>query len=634
MRKHLLSILFFGALVALFLSGSYFRVFEKNELDTLDMRFYLRGAVPVTDQVAIIEIGDDTIEKLGRFPFDRRYHALLVKALSQYGARAVLFDIFFAEPDKNDAEFGQAVKQAGNVYFPYVFDVTAVRGQKVPEAQKYAAETLESLQKFSAGSGHINVFADRDGKYRRIPLLIKYKDALYPYLSLRLVSDYLGIPAQDIKLKPGQYVQLGSRIRVPVDENSGMMVNYAGEWGKFYKHYSYVDVLRSYVSSRMKEKPAIDLNVFRDKICLIGSTATGATDLHPTPFASLYPALAMHADLVNSVLSRRFIARAPKGVNLFIVLVLGALICAGVLRYKPVKGFLICAGLLLFHAALSILLFRAFGLWIDMFYPLSAGLAVYLICALVRSITEWKKKFLLDNELQIARQIQESFLPSSLPAMPGLDVAALMRTARHVGGDLYDFYEFAPDRLGVMIGDVSGKGMPASLFMTTVSDSFRYFALPDVHPQETLHRLNVKLTNGPSTRLFVTAFYAIFDMDKKVMSYANGGHPPVLYLPKDSPVQSLDVKDGYPLGLLEGGYSGGQVKFSSGDIFVFFTDGITEARNSRAQMYGQHRFAAIVEKNRHGRAQDLLCAIEEDVRKFEPAHKQSDDITSIVLKVA
>jgi len=249
------------------------------------------------------------------------------------------------------------------------------------------------------------------------------------------------------------------------------------------------------------------------------------------------------------------------------------------------------------------------------------------------SIQEWKKKIFMDNELQIAKTIQESFLPKSLPIIPGLDVAAIMHTARRVGGDLYDFYAFEHNRLGVMIGDVSGKGIPASLFMTTVSGAFKFFALPEVNPQEALHRLNLKLTRESSTKLFVTMFYAIFDVDNRVMSYSNGGHQPVMYLSKNAPVQFLDVDEGFPLGLLDGGYSGNQVNFSSGDIFIFFTDGVTEARNMKAHLYGNERFVSVVEKNRSSSAQDILSAIEKDLRGFEPAYKQSDDITCIVLKI-
>jgi len=626
-------VLIFLGLSILFLCGSYFRIFENSELSSLDLRFRLRGPLPVTDKIAIIEIGDDTIQKLGRFPFDRRYHALLTKILSENGAKALMFDIFFSEADKKDPEFQQAIKEAGNVYLPYVFDVGAGVKQRILQAQGYVAQNLDSFQEYAAGSGHINVLPDLDGKYRRVPLLIKYKDAFYPYLSLRLILDYLAVDPKSIKLKPGEYFQWDPNTRIPLDEESNMIVNYAGRWGEYYKHYSFVDVLRSYASLQSGQKPFLDLNVFRNKICLIGLTATGTTDLHPNPFASLYPALSIHADLINSILNHRFITRVSRVGNLVILLILGASLFWGVFTAKPLKGFLVFSGMVLFYGILSIVLFATCGWWLDMVYPLFGLLVVYLSCALFMSIQEWKKKLFMDNELQIARTIQESFLPKSLPIIPGLDVAAIMHTARRVGGDLYDFYAFEHNRLGVMIGDVSGKGIPASLFMTTVSGAFKFFALPEVHPQEALHRLNVKLTRESSSKLFVTMFYAIFDLENRMMSYSNGGHQPVMYLSRNAPVRFLDVEDGYPLGLLDSDYSGNQVSFYSGDIFIFFTDGVTEARNRSAHLYGNDRFVSVVEKHRSASAQEILTAIEKDLRGFEPVYRQSDDITCIVLKV-
>jgi len=617
----------------LFLCGSYFRVLEASELSSLDLRFRLRPPVPVSDKIAIVEIGDDTIQKLGRFPFDRRYHALLTQVLSQYGAKSVLFDIFFSEKDKSDPEFQQAIKKAGNVYLPYVFDLGNSTKQKIPQARCYVAQNLDYFQRSAAGQGHINVIPDVDGKYRRVPLLIKYNGVMYPYLSFQLILDYLGVPNRNIQFKPGRYIQLDPKTIIPLDENSNMIVNYAGGWGKFYHHYSYVDILRSYALLKTGEKPIIDLNAFQGKICLIGLTATGTTDLHPSPFASLYPALSIHADLINSILNHRFINRLSRWGNLVLLLILGGVLSLGLLTSKPLKGFLIFFGLFIFYAALAVVLFAVFGWWVDMAYPLFALSAIYLICALMISVGEWKKKLFLDNELQIARKIQESFLPKSLPVISGLDVAAIMHTARRVGGDLYDFYEFDPNRLGVMIGDVSGKGIPASLFMTTVSGAFKFFALPEVFPQEALYRLNVKLTRESSTKLFVTMFYAIFDIKNRTMSYSNGGHQPVMYLSKNAPVRFLDVEEGFPLGLLDSDYSGNQVKFSTGDVFIFFTDGVTEARN-KAKMYGNERFVSVVEKNRSASAKDILKAIEMDLRGFEPEYKQSDDITCIVLKVS
>ena len=613
--------------------GSYFRVFDNNELDTLDMRFRLRPAIPTSDKIVFIEISDDTIRQLGRFPFDRRYHSILIKALSEHGAKAVIFDIFFSEPDKSDAELKQEIKQANNVYLPYVFDIDHEYKQAMSEAVGYNAENLEDLAEAAKGTGHINIIPDPDGKYRRVPLFIKYKGAIKSFISFRLICDYLGILPKDIEFTPSKFIQCGANIKIPLDDNSNVIVNYAGAWGQVYKHYSYVDVLSSFVSEQSAKPAILDLNIFQDKICLIGLTATGTADLHPNAFAPLYPSIAIHADIMNSILNNRFITRLPVAANLFILLILLGLMGRVVFKTRPLKGLALLIVFIALYGFLCIFLFIRWGVWADMFYPIIALVFTYLMSTVWMYIGELKKRLILDNELQIARSIQESFLPKSLPKIAGLEVSAIMHTAQYVGGDLYDFYEFSPDKLGVMIGDVTGKGIPASLFMSKVSGAFKFFALRDNHPKEALFDLNAKLTGESSAALFVTIFYAIFDVDKMVMMFANGGHLPVLYLAKGSGPKFLDVEEGLPLGMMESLYSGNQVSYSRGDIFVFYTDGITEAKNALGEMYGSDRLVSIVERNRGSNCQDLLNAIEKDVRRFEPKHRQRDDITLIVIKV-
>ncbi|MBF0619831.1 MAG: CHASE2 domain-containing protein [Candidatus Omnitrophica bacterium] len=629
-HKHFFTAVILSIMAVLLIAGSAFHVFAKNELDTLDLRFRLRRVLPVSDKIVIIEIGDDSIRKLGAFPFDREYHALLVKALAENGAQAVMFDMFFSEATKSDASFADAMKAAGNVYLPVVFEMKA--GDAV--ASGYAAQELDIFRKSARGSGHINVSPDPDGKYRRVPLLVQYDGGLYPYLSFSLIAGEAGVSEQDIRLVPGRYIQFGKKMAIPLDAASNMIVNVAGAWGRAYQHYSYVDVLQSYAARLSGQKPNLDLNMLRGKICLVGLTATGSTDLHPNPFGPLNPALGMHADVINSILMKRFIYPAPRALNvLFLLMLIGAMGWA-VSWNKPLKGLGVLLLLIAFYSGLCVALFVGWGLWVDMFYPLVVVVLIYLMATLYMYLKEWTKRFLWEKELMTARKIQQSFLPKELPVLDGLDVAATMSTARHVGGDLYDFYEFGTNRLGVMIGDVSGKGIPASLFMAMVSGAIKFFTLADTHPAETLHHLNVKIVRESTANLFVTIFYALFDIDKNVMTYANGGHLPALYLPKDSAAQFLDADEGLPIGMLEGLYSGHQVCFGAGDIFVFYTDGITEAKNHQRQMYGVERLKVVVELNRALTAGQILEAIEKDVRQFEPRQHQHDDITFIVMKIS
>jgi CHASE2 domain-containing sensor protein len=615
------------------LAGSYFRVLDNYELETLDLRFRARPQIPTTDRIAIIEVGDDTIEKIGRFPFDRSYHSVLVNALKSAGASAVIFDIFFSEPHQNDAEFVEAVKKAGNVYFPVVFEIGDKR-QRVPEAAGYAAQNLGSLNEVSKGVGHINVIPDIDGKFRRAPAYIKYGGRLlWPYLSLLFACDYLGLRNEDIRFVPGKYVLLGNGTRIPLDDDSNIIVNFSSNWGRSYGHYSYIDILQSYIANLYGEKPNIDLSALKDKVCIVGLTAVGTVDLHPNPFDTLYPAVGMHAEVFNSILTRNFIQRAPRWANLAILIALLALISALVLKMKPVKGLFTLAALITALLASAAALFNIRGVWIDVIYPVLAAVALHLTLTLYKYVAEWKKRLLMENELQIAKKIQESFLPKAVPSIEGADIAASMFTAKQVGGDLYDFTVFGDGRVGVMIGDVSGKGVPAALFMAMAVGAFRSFALPGSSPQAVLASLNSKLEKESSSNLFVTMCYAIFDMKHMSLYYGNGGHLPILRITADGSSEFLDVEEGAPLGLTEGAYSAREAQFRKGDVFIFYTDGVTEAMNSRSDMYGKDRLEKAALDNRQLSSAKILEKIEKDIRKFEPKQNQHDDITLIVVKM-
>ena len=615
------------------LAASYFRLFEHYELGALDLRFLLRPKPPVTDKIIIIEIGEDSINKLGRFPFDRSYHVAIVKALSDFGARSVMFDFLFSEEADSDPNFESVLKNSKIVYMPFAFDIDLNNSSKMITAKGYIAKELPGFTPHLKGSGHINILPDIDGKFRRIPPYVLYDGTYYPYMPFLAACDFEGIDRKTIDIKPGRYISYGDGARIPLDERSNMIINYSGKWGQVFKHYSFVDILQSYFAKEAGEAMTVRPEWFKDKVCVIGLTATGTSDIHPSPFETLYPGVGIHAEVFNSIINKSFIRRVSRYVNLLILALLGGIVSLVTLKTRPIKGLIGLAVCIFFFAAVAVLIFNIFGLWIDLVYPVFAMIVVNLAITLYKYITEWKKRLLFENELDIAKRIQESFLPKSLPEAHGLVLAPAMFAAKQVGGDLYDFVELPDGRLGVMIGDVSGKGVPASLFMAMTTGAFRFFATEDLPPHEVLKKLNVKLTRESSTNLFVTMFYAIFDNVKKEVMYGNGGHLPVLHMPVGKKGVFLDVEDGAPLGLMEGEYLGNRTNYSPGDIFVFYTDGITEAMNSRRDMYGKERLIEVVYKNRSLDPKELLAAIEKDVRRFEPKSTQHDDMTIITVKI-
>jgi len=539
---------------------SYLRLADSYELETLDIRFHLRPASATTDKIALIEIGNDTLKSLGQWPISRNYHALLIKALSEAGARTIIFDIFFAQPSEEDDELEGAIKDSGRVYLPFIFDIDMNNRSSYPRAKDYSEKNLLRFSLADKGEGHINILPDVDGKFRRIPLLVNYDGKWHPYLSFLATCDYLNIPIDDVKIVPGKYISLG-RMKIPIEDSSNMIINFSGPWGKSYKHYSYSDVVQSFVAPAIGQKPILDLNIFKDKVCVVGLTATGTVDLHPNPFETLYPGFGIHAELFNSLLSGRFISRASKNTNLIILIILSIVAAITTLKTKPIKGLLILMLIELLFLASAVLIFNIWGIWIDLFYPAMVLFLLYMLLTLYKYISEWKRRLLLENELSIAKKIQESFLPKSVPEISGMDIEAAMFTARQVGGDLYDFRTFSDGTLGVMIGDVSGKGVPAALFMAMVTSEFKFFAAPGIAPETVLSGLNSKLAKESSSNLFVTVFYLIFDMKKLTVKFSNGGHLPVIRLDAAGEAQLLDVSEGTPLGLIDSAYGGKELQF-------------------------------------------------------------------------
>lgn len=620
------------AVVVLAISISLFGALDHYELAALDMLFRLRPKPVTTDKVVLVEIGEDTIKKLGRFPFPRSYHAILIDALSDFGAKAVLLDLFFSEEEENDPEFAAAIRKAGNVYLPFAFELDAAGRTGVPSAKSFLARSLPNLTDAAKGSGHINIVPDIDGKFRRIPPFVKYGGKHYPYVSVLMSCDYLGIDPAAIKFRPGEFVIAGDRV-IPLDNRSNMIINYSAGWGRAFRHVSYVDILQAYTAQLTGQKPAIDPSIFKDKICIVGLTAAGTVDIHPSPFETMCPGVGIHAEIFNSMLNNNFLRPISKSSNLIILLLISFFTAMITIRLRPVIGLYFLLTLIISFLSIAVGLFIFKGVVIDIVYPALAMGLIYLSFTIYKYAAEMNRRMILENELEIAKKIQQSFLPREVPAVGGASVAASMFTARQVGGDLYDFCNFGEKSLGVMIGDVSGKGVPASLFMAMASGAFKFFALDGAVPGDVLANLNAKIIKESSSNLFVTVFYAVFDFEKCAVTYANGGHLPLLYLPEEGPAQFLDVDSGTPLGMLEGAYSTKQTNFRKGDIFVFYTDGITEAMNQRRDMYGAERLAAVVAKNRKNPPDTVLSEIEKDVRRFEPKKSQHDDMTLVVLKI-
>lgn len=617
--EHLRGILVASAILAA-LALSWTRAFDLYELQTYDWRFQLRGPRPVSDRIVLVDIWDDTLEGLGAWPIDRDYHAILIRALHAAGAEAVAFDILFSEPKPGDEEVTRSAEEAGNVYFVYAFDAPK-RGPEGFLSTGFAAPLLDSYAAAAKGTGFVNAKADRDGKRRRMVPMIRYQDKKYHQLSFRLAMDTLGVPSIEA-------------LNVPIDDENCFIINYAGTWEKTFKHYSYLDILAAYTESLKGSTPRVSLSELKGKICFVGLTSLGSHDVNPTPVQAVYPMVGSYANALNSILQKDYIRRLDRLWNLLILIVLGTWVAYFSSRSRPLKA-LLTTGLTIGVFVLStVLLFCFWGIWVDLFYSLVVSLFIYLGMTLTRAIFEKRKRELLENELKIASRIQQSFLPPSVPDEKGICVAVFMKPAKAVGGDLYAFLPSGEGRLGVMVGDVSGKGMPAALFMAKAVSEFKFSARDKTDPSEVLTALNNSISSESTGGLFMTVAYAFFDLKASHMTMSDAGHLPVVAMSGKKARLLYYKGGGPPIGVLAGApYSNVEIPLKTGECFVFYSDGVSEARNHKKEEYGVEKLLANVEAHAGFSADEILKNVIEDLGRFMGNAEQHDDITLIIVKI-
>jgi serine phosphatase RsbU (regulator of sigma subunit)/predicted enzyme related to lactoylglutathione lyase len=236
------------------------------------------------------------------------------------------------------------------------------------------------------------------------------------------------------------------------------------------------------------------------------------------------------------------------------------------------------------------------------------------------------------QELDIAKRVQARLFPQTLPQLKTLEYAGLCIQAREVGGDYYDFLDLGRTRLGLVVGDTSGKGIGAALLMANLQANLRsQVAIASNRPEQFLRSVNQLFYDNTTDSSYATLFFAEYDDRARRLRYANCGHQAILLLRRDNTLERLDSTCTV-LGLFREWNCGiEERRLSPGDVLVLYTDGITEAFNAQEEEFGEHRLIEALRRNRHRSSHEILTAIVDDVLGFSP-HEQRDDITLIVAK--
>lgn len=239
----------------------------------------------------------------------------------------------------------------------------------------------------------------------------------------------------------------------------------------------------------------------------------------------------------------------------------------------------------------------------------------------------------LETEVQLARQIQQTFIPSTLPAHPRWEIAARWRTARQVGGDFYDVFELPGGRLGLFIADIADKGVPAALFMALTRTLVRAAVSETESPAGALRRVNDLLIPDTEQGMFVTAVYALLDPETGELTYANAGHNPPLWLRWSGGAAERLTRTGMALGVLEGAEITEQkIHLNQGDCLLFYTDGLTESFSPAGEVYGEARLQAILQSLSPCSVQQILEAVESAVDEFSGHLPPADDLTMLAIR--
>ncbi len=671
-------------------------VLETWNVRIYDFLFSLRSNLakykPVYDDTIVhVDLDDTSIQQLNNYYLSRAHHAKVVTNLTAMGASIQLHDFLIAAPSNktDDKALIEAVRNARNAYFGLAFrlsrdlqekesdflspDVSSYLANsqwhiktKGPPAEFYRGDkpliTFPPLAIAAKGLGFLNMTPDRDGVFRRVPLLVRQGDAYYPSLAFRAICDYLGVLPVDIVIDSGTSIILTNVLKpgeeekrdivIPVDRHGNLTINFIGPWGRM-RHYHFSDVWRA---SNDQDELKLWTDELSGKIVVVSEVTTGSSDIGSVPTDVAYPLSGINASVIHTILTESFIHEVPQLYILITGLILLLMICLLSLRSSALVFSFSILMIVTLYVLIAIFLFLQEGLILNMINPLIMVLMSFLTIQIVRALENARilrqsemEKHLIEQELEIGRQIQSGFFPEKLPEIPGWEIAAFFRPARQVSGDFYDSFLLANDRLiGIVIADVCDKGVGAALFMALIRSLIRAFASQTIlfeNQAETAMessigqalKRTILLTNNYIARthgqanMFATLFIGVLDPDTGVLHYINCGHEPPIILSNDNLIASLQPT-GPALGLFpDMKFNTEEVRITFGDLLFAFTDGVTDAQNETGELYAKERLKACLAQNPES-VEGLIQNVLHNVDKHISTAKQFDDITMMAIK--
>jgi adenylate cyclase len=637
-------------------------------------------------RVIIVDIDDASQAAFGRWPWPRTRLARLVEATHELGAVAVGLDIIMPEADStspgllladrqdvspalrealaglpsNDTILAQTLRRipsvigragiidAGTKNTPIGTQtaVLVVGESPIAQLQSYRRHltNIPEIEGAAFGRGYLNDTRDRDGVVRTMPLLFAVNGQLAPSFALELLRVSTGQQWYGVhgRREAVRAVQIGTSL-IPTDSE-----------GRIRLHFSPAYAGRR-VSAKAILRGELAPNSLANQIAIVGVTAIGITDVAATPIATRMDGVEIQAQSIENILDGALLNRPPasRWVELVALLTIAIALILFLPRLGPGFGVLIfLVGTVILWVA-SLIGFHQFKVLYDPTFA-TAGNALILTVLLTAGFSaadrrrreldaaleaERIERFRMAGELKAAREIQMGMLPTpgAIPGLPShIEFHAVLEPAQEVGGDLYDAFMLDERHFFFLIGDVSGKGVPASLFMALSKTLCKSLARREHVPLDALMRLvNEEISRENPAALFVTVIVGILDVQTGELELCNAGHDAPILLRINEPPRSLKGAGGPPLCVREDfPYTFDRRWLQSGDVLVMITDGVTEAEDSAQNFYGLPRvleyLTMMEERQRH--AADACQGIYEDVKRFSQGAPPSDDITIVAIR--
>ncbi len=622
--------------------------------------------------VRVVLIDNDSVTSVGAWPWPRYHMARLTEELAARDARIIAYDILFAEPDRlgpdafaalypelggaaaeqvralpsMDALFGEVVGQAPVILAqagvnektepPASLDTSVFAGRAPRAIDQWPGElaAIPELQMVALGTGLVNARPDADGVTRSVPLLLKAAGALRPGFALEIARQ--ASPSSSVALRP-HVVTVGGR-SVPVDRQGRMRLRY-GEFPERFI-YSADDILG--------RSPTIAADALAGKIVIVGMSADGTSDIAATPAKAEEYGPLIQAQAVDLLLRGGWLERPSWALALeWAGALLLAALALGVALFNRVYRLALGAGFALVPVG-SWLAFAQGSLLIDPARPLLVGGAALGgtaigLFALARTERERLRERLVEErvaaaetagELEAARAIQLGMVPprAKLEGLdPRLDLSAILEPAKSVGGDFYDAVKIDADRIAIAIADVTGKGVPAALFMA-MSKALTGAALaqPDADPSRIMRAINDQLLGDQGEAMSVTMLLAVIDLRTGQARLACAGHEDPIVIAPSGAARHVRLEGGPPLSILPYDYPTEELQLQPGDVMLLITDGVTEAQDGDGRLFGIDRLLA--NEMSEGSARAICEAVSRDVRTFENGTEATDDLTVMAAR--